>query len=152
MKNLSDSVMSQDTPWREIHRLMLPAYGETWLMVGIVMLFVVAIGGAVGVVLFNTSSRGLFPRPALNRALNSVDAAIGYVSQFDAGKVPREKGILFPPAPKTFASQLVIGTPYLQDENIRKLQRAFADPRLQAWLKSTDDPLVKGVLVPVSAE
>ncbi len=62
--------MSQDTPWREIHRLMLPAYGETWLMVGIVMLFVVAIGGAVGVVLFNTSSRGLFPRPALNRALS----------------------------------------------------------------------------------
>ncbi|BEN07193.1 MULTISPECIES: methionine ABC transporter permease [Serratia] len=70
MKNLSDSVMSQDTPWREIHRLMLPAYGETWLMVGIVMLFVVAIGGAVGVVLFNTSSRGLFPRPALNRVLS----------------------------------------------------------------------------------
>ena len=70
MKNLSDSVMSQDTPWREIHRLMLPAYGETWLMVGIVMLFVVAIGGAVGMVLFNTSSRGLFPRPALNRALS----------------------------------------------------------------------------------
>lgn len=70
MKNLSDSVMSQDTPWRELHRLMLPAYGETWLMVGIVMLFVVAIGGAVGVVLFNTSSRGLFPRPALNRALS----------------------------------------------------------------------------------
>lgn len=70
MKNLSDSVMSQDKPWREIHRLMLPAYGETWLMVGIVMLFVVAIGGAVGVVLFNTSSRGLFPRPALNRALS----------------------------------------------------------------------------------
>jgi D-methionine transport system permease protein len=70
MKNLTDSVMSQDTPWREIHRLMLPAYGQTWLMVGIVMLFVVAIGGAVGVVLFNTSSRGLFPRPALNRALS----------------------------------------------------------------------------------
>ncbi|HFF8435139.1 ABC transporter permease [Serratia bockelmannii] len=67
---MSDSVMSQDTPWREIHRLMLPAYGETWLMVGIVMLFVVAIGGAVGVVLFNTSSRGLFPRPALNRVLS----------------------------------------------------------------------------------
>ncbi|HGE6697926.1 TPA: methionine ABC transporter permease [Serratia marcescens] len=67
---MSDSVMSQDKPWREIHRLMLPAYGETWLMVGIVMLFVVAIGGAVGVVLFNTSSRGLFPRPALNRALS----------------------------------------------------------------------------------
>jgi len=84
------------------------------------------------------------------RALNSVDAAIGYVSQFDAGKVPRDKGILFPPAPKTFASQLVIGTPYLQDENIQKLEKAFSDPRLQQWLKTTDDPLVKGVLVPVS--
>lgn len=86
------------------------------------------------------------------RALNSVDAAIGYVSQFDAGKVPREKGILFPPAPKTFASQLVIGTPYLNDENIVKLQKAFADPRVQQWLKETTDPLVKDVLVPVSAD
>jgi ABC-type metal ion transport system substrate-binding protein len=85
------------------------------------------------------------------RALNSVDAAIGYVSQFDAGKVPRDKGILFPPAPKTFASQLVIGTPYLSQENIEKLKQAFSDPRLQQWLKTTDDPLVKGVLVPVSA-
>ena len=86
------------------------------------------------------------------RALNSVDAAIGYVSQFDAGKVPRDKGILFPPAPRTFASQLVIGTPYLAQENIVRLRQAFADPRLQAWLKTTDDPLVKGVLVPVSAQ
>ncbi|AXW87461.1 metal ABC transporter substrate-binding protein [Lonsdalea britannica] len=86
------------------------------------------------------------------RALNSVDAAIGYVSQFDAGKIPREKGILFPPAPATFASQLVIGTPYLAEESIVKLQQAFSDPRLQQWLKETDDPLVRGVLVPVSAE
>ncbi len=86
------------------------------------------------------------------RALNSVDAAIGYVSQFDAGKVPREKGILFPPAPRTFASQLVIGTPYLSQENIVKLKQAFSDPRIQTWLKTTDDPLVKDVLVPVSAE
>jgi ABC-type metal ion transport system substrate-binding protein len=86
------------------------------------------------------------------RALNSVDAAIGYVSQFDAGKVPRDKGILFPPAPKTFASQLVIGTPYLKEEAIARLQQAFADPRVQTWLRETDDPLVKGVLVPVSAQ
>jgi len=86
------------------------------------------------------------------RALNSVDAAIGYVSQFDAGKVTRDKGILFPPAPRTFASQLVIGTPYLSQENIVKLIQAFADPRVQTWLKTTDDPLVKGVLVPVSSD
>lgn len=98
---------------------------------------------------FNFKELDLLTMP---RALNSVDVAIGYVSQFDAGKVPREKGILFPPAPKTFASQLVIGTPYLEDANIKKLQQAFADPRVQQYLQQTDDPLVKGVLVPVSAE
>ncbi len=98
---------------------------------------------------FNFKELDLLTMP---RALNSVDAAIGYVSQFDAGKVPRDKGILFPAAPKTFASQLVIGTPYLNDENIIKLKKAFADPRLQQWLKETNDPLVQGVLVPVSAE
>jgi len=96
---------------------------------------------------FNFKELDLLTMP---RALNSVDAAIGYVSQFDAGKIGRDKGILFPPAPSTFASQLVIGTPYLKDPNIEKLKQAFADPRVQAWLKQTDDPLVKGVLVPVS--
>lgn len=70
MKTAADSVISQDTPWSQIHQLMLPAYGQTWLMVGIVMLFVIAIGGVVGVTLFNTSSRGLFPRPTLNRVLS----------------------------------------------------------------------------------
>lgn len=63
-------VISQDTPWNEIHLLMLPAYGETWLMVGIVMLFVISLGGTLGVVLFNTSRGGLFPQPGLNRSLS----------------------------------------------------------------------------------
>jgi len=98
---------------------------------------------------FNFKELDLLTMP---RALNSVDAAIGYVSQFDAGKVGRDKGILFPPAPRTFASQLVIGTPYLNDENIIKLKKAFADPRVQQWLKETQDPQVQGVLVPVSAD
>lgn len=70
MKSVDDSVLSQDTPWNQIHHLLLPAYGETWLMVGIVMLFVVTLGGLVGVVLFNTAPRGLFPRPALHRTLS----------------------------------------------------------------------------------
>lgn len=39
-------------------------------MVAIVMLFVVTLGGVVGVVLFNASPRGLFPHPALYRVLN----------------------------------------------------------------------------------
>ncbi|MDR2081263.1 MAG: hypothetical protein LBP54_05195 [Campylobacteraceae bacterium] len=86
----------------------------------------------------------------LPRILDSVDAAVGYVLQFDAGKIPREKGILFPPPPRTFASQLVIGTKFLDDLQIKKLQQAFADPRLREYLETTDDPLVQGVLTPVS--
>ena len=65
-------VTSQDTPWNQIHELMLPAYGETWLMVGIVMLFVVTLGGTLGVVLFNTSRAGLFPQAGLNRSLSGL--------------------------------------------------------------------------------
>ncbi|MDR2790926.1 MAG: hypothetical protein LBB59_08150 [Campylobacteraceae bacterium] len=86
----------------------------------------------------------------LPRILDSVDAAVGYVLQFDAGKIPREKGILFPPPPRTFASQLVIGTKFLNDPQIKKLQQVFADSRLRKYLETTDDPLVHGVLTPVS--
>lgn len=88
----------------------------------------------------------------LPRILDSVDAAIGYVLQFDAGKIPRDKGILFPPPPRTFASRLVVGTAYLEDPNIKKLIEAFSDPRLKAYLETTTDPLVAGVLTPVSQE
>lgn len=42
---MKPTVISQDTPWGEIPSLLLPAYGETWLMVAIVMLFVVTLGG-----------------------------------------------------------------------------------------------------------
>jgi ABC-type metal ion transport system substrate-binding protein len=84
------------------------------------------------------------------RVLDSIDAGITYVSLFDAGKIPRSKGILFPKTPRTFASRLVIGTRFLNDPNIKKLQEAFADPRIQEYLKTTDDPLVQGVLTAVS--
>ena len=88
---------------------------------------------------------------SMPRVLESVDVAIGYTAQFDAGKVPRSEGILFPQAPRTFASQLVIGTKYLNDPQIVKLKQAFADPRVAQYLLATDDPLVHGVLTPVSA-
>ena len=87
---------------------------------------------------------------SLPRALDSVDAAIGYVLQFDAGKISRSKGIYFPPAPKTFASRLVVATNRLQDPKIIQLQKVFHDPRLEQYLKTTDDPNVKNVLTPVS--
>ncbi|STW16213.1 methionine ABC transporter permease [Klebsiella pneumoniae] len=69
---MKPTVISQDTPWGEIPSLLLPAYGETWLMVAIVMLFVVTLGGLVGVVFFNASPRGLFPHALLYRLLNWV--------------------------------------------------------------------------------
>jgi YaeC family lipoprotein len=82
-----------------------------------------------------------FDLMTLPRILDSVDAA--YISSFDSGKIPRQKGIFFPPAPRTFASQLVIGTKFLNNTNIEKLQEAFLDPRLREYLETTDDPLVR---------
>ncbi|MDR0579403.1 MAG: hypothetical protein LBG21_02260 [Campylobacteraceae bacterium] len=87
---------------------------------------------------------------ALPRVLDSVDIAVGYVSNFDAGKIPRSKGLLFPKAPRIFASQLVIGTKFLDDPQIKKLQEVFKDPRLREYLETTDDPLVRGIYTPVS--
>jgi ABC-type metal ion transport system substrate-binding protein len=91
-----------------------------------------------------------FELETLPRVLESVDISIGYISNFDAGKIPRSYGLLFPKAPKTFACQLVIGTKFLNDPYIKKLQQAFADPRLKKYLETTDDPLVQGVLTAVS--
>jgi YaeC family lipoprotein len=87
---------------------------------------------------------------ALPRVLDSVDIAVGYVSNFDAGKIPRSKGLLFPKAPRIFACQLVIGTKFLDDPQIKKLIQTFKDPRLREYLETTDDPLVQGIYTPVS--
>ncbi|ATO20719.1 metal ABC transporter substrate-binding protein [Acinetobacter sp. LoGeW2-3] len=89
---------------------------------------------------------------SMARTLDSVDAAIGYVAQFDAGKVPRSKGILFPAAPRTFASRLVVAENRQNEANIQKLQQVFADPRVEEYLKTTDDLNVKGILTPVSKD
>lgn len=61
-----------DTPLSELPALLLPAYGETWAMVGIVMVLVVAIGGATGVLLYNTSPRGLFPQERTHGVLSWI--------------------------------------------------------------------------------
>ncbi|GHS87404.1 ABC transporter permease [Campylobacterota bacterium] len=66
---MSAAVLGNDTPWSEVHTLLIPAYLETLTMVGVVMVLVVLIGGASGVLLFNTSEFGLFPHRRLNRAL-----------------------------------------------------------------------------------
>lgn len=66
MKPAETAAVGLDTPWADLPALLLPAYGETWAMVGIVMALVILVGGATGVLLYNTDSRGLFPRPRLH--------------------------------------------------------------------------------------
>jgi len=60
------------TPWSRVPDLLLPAYGQTWLMVGITMALVVLIGTPVGIILHNTSTLGLFPDPRVFNALNTI--------------------------------------------------------------------------------
>ncbi|KDA05521.1 ABC transporter permease [Microbacterium sp. CH12i] len=56
------------TPFSDIPALILPALGQTLLMVGIVMVVVLLLGGPLGVLLFNLGEGGLFP----NRTSHSV--------------------------------------------------------------------------------
>ncbi|OUY06615.1 methionine ABC transporter permease [Acinetobacter populi] len=67
---LPDITFNQNTPWSEVPEMLLPAYLETWIMVGIVMTLVIIIGGFVGVLLFNSSKKGLFPHRSLHDVLS----------------------------------------------------------------------------------
>lgn len=67
-----DIAFNADTPWIDLPSLMLPAYIETWIMVTIVMVLVVLIGGLTGVLLFNSSPRGLFPHRRINGTLSWI--------------------------------------------------------------------------------
>ncbi|MET0704525.1 MAG: methionine ABC transporter permease [Mycobacterium sp.] len=60
------------TPWGHVPDLLLPAYGQTWLMVGITMVLVLLIGTPVGITLHNTSDFGLFPNPKVFGVLNTI--------------------------------------------------------------------------------
>jgi D-methionine transport system permease protein len=61
-----------NTPWDRVPDLLLPAYGETWLMVGITMALVLLIGTPLGITLHNTSDFGLYPNRRVFAALNTV--------------------------------------------------------------------------------
>ena len=60
------------TPWDKVLDLLLPAYGQTWLMVGITMMLVVLIGTPLGITLHNTSDFGLFPDRKVFAVLNTI--------------------------------------------------------------------------------
>ena len=61
-----------NTPWGEVPDLLLPALGETAVMVLVVMGVVVLVGLPLGVLLHNTSPLGLFPRRSLHLVLAAV--------------------------------------------------------------------------------
>lgn len=67
-----DVVLDQNTPWAEIPQMLLPAYLETWTMVGVVMSLVIVMGGLMGIALFNSSQRGLFAHAQLYHVLSSI--------------------------------------------------------------------------------
>ena len=60
------------TPWSGVHTLLLPALGQTALMVGIVMSIVVCLGLPLGLLIFNTSPRGLAPHQAINASVSWI--------------------------------------------------------------------------------
>lgn len=86
------------------------------------------------------------------RTLDSVDAVIDYNMSFVDAGTPVKYRIYEPDAPKEFAGQLVVGTAYLDDPQVEKLEKVFFDKRVQPYLAENDDPSLSGQLAPVSAE
>lgn len=60
------------TPWAEVPDLVIPALGETLRTVVIVMAIVVALGGPLGVVIFNTSPLGLTPNRPVHLSISWI--------------------------------------------------------------------------------
>lgn len=60
------------TAWGQVPSLLLPALGQTAAMVGIVMSIVVVLGLPLGVLIFNTSPRGLAPHPEVHAAISWI--------------------------------------------------------------------------------
>jgi D-methionine transport system permease protein len=66
------SILATSTPWGEVPTLLLPALGQTAAMVGIVMSIVVALGLPLGLLIFNTSPRGLAPHAGVHAAISWI--------------------------------------------------------------------------------
>lgn len=60
------------TPWPDVDDLLLPALGETVRTVALVMAVVVALGGPLGLLIFNTSPHGLTPNRAVHVSISWI--------------------------------------------------------------------------------
>jgi D-methionine transport system substrate-binding protein len=84
------------------------------------------------------------------RTLGSVDAVIAYNMQFISAGTPQSDKIYAPPAPRSFAGQLVVGAQFRSDPQVKKLIRVFFDPRVQSYLRTTTNPRLADQLSPVA--
>ncbi len=66
------AAVGTDTPWQDLLALLLPAYGQTWAMVGIVMALVIVVGGLTGLALYNTDRYGIFPHARAHALLSWI--------------------------------------------------------------------------------
>ena len=80
------------------------------------------------------------------RALQDLDAIVGYAESFLAAGVSEDKLIFAPKSPDEFASVLTIATQWKDTENVQNLTKAFRDPRVQTFI--ADDPEVKKLALP----
>jgi D-methionine transport system substrate-binding protein len=85
------------------------------------------------------------------RVLPNVDAVIAYNMQFIGAGISQNYKIYAPPAPRSFAGQLVVSTKYRHDPQVVKLIKVFLDPRVQPYLRTTTNPQLKDQLTPVSS-
>jgi ABC-type methionine transport system permease subunit len=69
---MTEHIAALGTPWSGVPSLVFPAFGQTAEMVGIVMSIVVAVGGPLGLLIFNTSPRGLAPHARVNAAVSWI--------------------------------------------------------------------------------
>jgi ABC-type methionine transport system permease subunit len=69
---MTENIAALGTPWSGVPGLVFPAFGQTAEMVGIVMSIVVTLGGPLGLLIFNTSPRGLAPHPRVNAAVSWI--------------------------------------------------------------------------------
>jgi D-methionine transport system permease protein len=69
---MASHALALGTPWSGVPALVLPAFGQTAEMVGIVMAIVVLLGGPLGLLIFNTSPHGLAPHARVNAAVSWI--------------------------------------------------------------------------------
>jgi D-methionine transport system substrate-binding protein len=90
------------------------------------------------------------PIGQLARSLADVDAVVVHISDVYAAGLKENQIIAREPAPKGSEGGLVVSEKHLDDPNVQKLIQTFQDPKIAAFLKTTDDQLIRNTLGPIA--